>query len=290
MGPKMPQELRAPSLSLYSAEDFDADVKAYRADVKNGSLDDARALRNQIAYRVMADIEAGYGKFEMRITSDRAVQATASDATVLGLSAATAVITPGDVTGILAATSTAFQGTWHSYDKNFFREKTTEALIAQMRAARRTKQAQLITALENRDVKSYPLDAVWIDLVDFYYAGTVPSALVDIAASAGSDAQKADATLNAALAQAAKQAISIRAAYQKLAAAINGTDRAERDGAVQSLKQILTQIGYDHGEDLAPAQLLQLLQKAMSDADPDNDPTGAKLKALNAAIAAANLN
>ena len=207
----------------------------------------------------------------------------------LGLTAATTVVGASDVKDILSATSTAFHGTWTSVDKNFFRDKTTEAIISQMRATRKTKQAQIITNLANRDAASYPLDAAWIDLVDFYYAGTVPSALVEIASNAGSNAQQADADLNSAIAKAAKQAISIRTAYQKLSAAATGTDQTAKDSAVKSLKVILKTAGYTFDDNATPADLLALFRKAMSDADPDADPKGEKLKALNDAVAAANL-
>ena len=68
MGPKMPKELAAPSLSLYSATQFNTDVAAYRDAIKRGDLASARALRDQTVYRVMADVETGYGRFEMRLT------------------------------------------------------------------------------------------------------------------------------------------------------------------------------------------------------------------------------
>ena len=63
------------------------------------------------------------------------------------------------------------QGMRTSLDKNFFQEKTTESIISQMRASRKTKQALLITNLGKRNVASYPLEQAWIDLVGFYYAG-----------------------------------------------------------------------------------------------------------------------
>ena len=149
--------------------EFAADVAAYRAAVANipvdavkGSattspdLSRALALRNQIAYRVMGDIESSYSKFEMSLTTQRAGFETGSDAVQLGISAAATVVGASDVKDILNASLTAFTGTRTSLDKNFFQEKTTESIISEMRAARKTKQAQLITNLATRDVASYP--------------------------------------------------------------------------------------------------------------------------------------
>jgi hypothetical protein len=293
MGPKMPKELAAPSISSYGASQFNADVSAYRDDVKKGDLAAAQTLRNEIAYRVMTGIESGYGRFEMRLTTLRAGAQTGSDALQLGLTAATTVVGASDIKDILSATSTAFHGTWTSLDKNYFQDKTTEAIISQMRATRKTKQAQIITSLATRNVTSYPLDAAWIDLVDFYYAGTVPSALVEIASDAGSKADTATKDLNKAMAeltpatpQQASQSISNRTAYEKLKSAVNGSDAAKSAAALQTLRQILTAAGYAPKADASATDLLALFRKAIDDATSDDS----KLAALSAAVAAANIN
>ncbi len=304
MGPKMPKEMAAPSITNYSKAQFSKEVDEYHkavmgvpADAAKGTaaippdLSRALTLRNQIAYHVMADIESSYGRFEMRLTADRAVQATLSDATVLGLTAATGVVGAGDVKDILAATSSAFQGSWQSYDKNFFREKTTESIVSQMRTARKTLQAQLIMSLGTRDVSSYPWEAVWIDLVDFYYAGTVPSALVGIASSTGASAEVATTKLSNAVdsltpcapAQA-KQFVYIRSVYAKLEAAVQGQDSAKSASAVHSLQAILNAAGIVPNKSGLPADLLDQFHQAITGAK-----CGETLKALNAAVAGADV-
>lgn len=292
MGPKMPKELSAPPQDVYSAKQFNDDVAAYRVAVAKPDLAGALTLRNQIAYHVMADIETSYGRFEMKLSSQRAVQGTLADATTLGLTAATSVVGASDVKDILAATGTAFQGAWTSYDKNFFQQKSTEALISQMRATRKTKQAQLITSLATRDVTSYPWDAVWIDLVDFYYAGTVPSAMVEIASNAGTQADKATATLNNAVAaltprtpSQAQEAIEVRKAYDKLSAEATGTDATQAAAAMKAIGQILTAAGYSPSAGASAQDLLALFRTAIGDARVDNN----KLASLSAAVAAANV-
>ena len=66
-----------------------------------------------------------------------------------------------------------------------------------MRASRKTLQAQMLLNLSTRDVQSYPLEAAWTDVVNYYYAGTIPSALVDISSKTGNDALQADLNLKA---------------------------------------------------------------------------------------------
>jgi len=279
MAPKMPKEIQAPSNSLYPVNQFNDDVSRYRDDVKAGTKDSlaaAQLLRNQMAYRVMADIESNYGSFEMKLSSGRAIQATLADATSLGLTAATTVVGASDVKDILAATGTAFQGAWTSYDKNFFQQKTTEAIIAQMRAARKTKQAQLIASLANRDVTSYPWEATWIDLVDFFYAGTVPSALVDIASNAGEQAKAATDNLNQTIQsltsstpEEASMQIANRSAYEKVKKL--GQTPATADEAKQKAIAILTAAGYPAPATASLDDLLKTFRQAIHDATTDND-------------------
>jgi hypothetical protein len=288
----MPRELSAPSAASYSKDQFNKDVETYRGLVtgEHPDLSKALALRNQIAYRVMADIESSYGSFEMKLTTQRAGFETGSDTVQLGITAATAVIGVGDVKDILAASLLGFQGTRLSVDKNFFREKTTESIISQMRASRKTKQAELIKSLANRSVADYPWDAVWIDLIDFYYAGTVPSALVEIASGTGTKADAATTTLKNAVAELtsrtpaqAKNAIDIRSAYDKLSAA--AADPAKSMGALASLNRILTAIGNPPADKAPAADLLALLKAAMIEAKSDDN----KLAKLTDAIAAEKL-
>jgi hypothetical protein len=286
MAPAVPQEMSAPSVS-YQIKDFDADVSAYRAKFSASDWPAAEALRNQISYRVMGDIENSYGDFEVKLTTNRAAILTGSDAVQLGLAAATTVVGSVDVKDILAASLTAFQGARTSFDKNYFQEKTTEALIAQMRASRRSLQARLMLNLGTRDVRSYPMEAAWMDLVQYYYAGTVPSALVEISSKAGSDAQAAATAvknaadqLTPATPKQAKQAFSIRSEYEKLSSAVNSGDQATANKAIQTLHVILTNAGFSVAENATGQQLLEKFRQAMSDAAGNDE----KLGKLNIAI------
>jgi hypothetical protein len=289
VAPKIPKVIGSPAIS-YSTQDFDADVQHYRTDVIGGQFGAARSIRDQIAYRVLAQIDAAYGGFELSLSTRRAGAQTAADATQLGLTAAATVTGTTEIKDILTVTATAFQGTRLSFDKNFFEEKTTEALISQMRASRTTLKAQILRSLSRRDVNSYPLEAAWMDIVSYYYAGTIPSALVDIAAKAGNDAalgsqelKEAVHELTLATPEQAKQSVSIRSEYQQLSAAISSGDPATVQQAGATLHKILdaADITYDHTAQ--PAELLAALKEAMK-AAADN---GAVLTKLNAAVQAA---
>lgn len=280
VAPKMAKSLASPSIVAYSSSDLNADVASYRVSVASSSLDTAKAQRNQIAFRVMAQVDAAYGSFELELASTRAGAQTAGDAAQLGLTAAATVIGGSDIKAILAATSTAFQGARISFDKNFFEQKTTEALISQMRASRKTLKTQLLSSLSTRDVASYPIEASWTDLVAYYYAGTIPSALVDIASKAGADAAKADQSLKDKVAELtpdtpkqAQHAIGVRAEYQRLKTEISSTSPSTVAAATETLHSILNaaHISFDVSD--PPVELLHDLQKAMMDAA--NDPAKA---------------
>lgn len=292
MAPKLPRELSASAVVTYSKNEFEADRNDYRKAVAAGDMSRALLLRNQIAYRVMADIESSYGGFETNLTASRAGIQTTSDAIQLGMTAASTVVGSSDVKDLLTASLSAFKGTSLSFDKNYFQEKTTEALISQMRASRQVLQARLLLSLGTRDVSSYPLDAAWIDLVDYYYSGTVPSALVAIATKAGSDATQASAKVDAAVkaltpatpAQA-KQAVDIRTVYNDLSAQVASSDSTTASTALQKLRTILEAAGYNPPPNAAGQDLLALFRQAMHDASIDDS----KLAALSAAVQAAQI-
>ena len=301
IAPHRPQTL-APTVAAYAAADYKADVARYRSAISEKDYTQARALRDQIVYRTLADIESQYGHFEQQLTVNRASENLLADTAQLGLTAATTVVSAGDIKDILAASLSGLQGTQLSIDKNFFREKTTEALISQMRADRKNLQAQIISRLASQDViptpatkdqqaiPAYALEAAWIDVTQYYYAGTVPSALVSIASNTGDAATKAQANLTTtiqslkpATAAQAAQSINIRSVYQKLSAAATSADSA---AAIASLRSLLTANGITPDPAATATQLLDQFKQLMLAAASDD----AKLKTLSDSITTLKLN
>jgi hypothetical protein len=285
LGPKMPPVMSAPAITEYKADDFKMEVTRCRCLVSGTCKDStggaipvdlaaAQVLRNQIAYRVMADIESSYSKFEMSLTTQRAGFESGADTVQLGMSAAASLVGAADVKDILTASLTGFQGARLSLDKNFFREKTTESIISQMRASRKAKQAELIKSLATRPVTDYPWDAVWIDLVDFYYAGTVPSALVEIASTSGKKAEEATQNLSdtvellSTTPDQEKMSRANRIAYEQLQKAAK--DPATADKAKQTLQKTLAAAGYPATTDATIDDLLAQFRAAIHDTTTSN--------------------
>jgi hypothetical protein len=290
VAPRMPKTLSSAAPISYATTAFNADVAAYQAAVTAHQMEVAKADRNQIIFRVIAQIDNAYGGFELQMSTRRAGIQTAGDAANLGLTAAATVVGAAAVKDILTATSTALQGTRLSYDKNYFEQKTTESLISQMRASRKTLQAQMLLSLAGRDVASYPLEAAWIDVVNYYYAGTIPSALVDIASKTGSEAIAADNNLKAvvqeltpATPEQVTQAVSNRTEYSKLAAAIASGDPASLTASTATLQKILGGAGIASAANATPADLLKAFKEAIMATSSDVG----KLKTLTAAVQSA---
>jgi len=287
IAPKMPPSLAPMAPINYSSSALDADVATYHASVANHALDNAKTQRNQIVFRIIAQIDAAYGAFELNLSTRRAGLQTGGDAAQLGLSAAATLVGASDIKDILSATSTAFQGTRLSVDKNFYEQKTTESLVSQMRASRKNLQAQILLSLSNRDVNSYPLESAWGDVVNYYYAGTIPSALVDIAGKAGNDAVKADQTLKDAVKELtpatpdqAKQAVTIRSEYEALNKAISSGNETSVKAAGETLARILTNAKIQFDPSASASNLLEVFKQAIIATADDN----AKLQTLDAAV------
>lgn len=278
VAPKMPRAIASAAPIQYTSRQFDSDVTAYRNAMGSSSGGSARLLRDQIIYRVMAQTDAAYGSFEVHLNVQRAGARTAGDAAQLGLTAAATVVGASGVKDILSASATALQGTQLSFDKNYFEQKTTEALVSQMRANRATLKAQVLLNLSSRDVTSYPLEAAWVDLIDYYYAGTLPSALVALSSNAGSSAVKADDHLQSVVKQLtpatpaqAREARSIRGEYESLKRRLASPDQAVVQVATDELHRVLTRARVPFDAASSPSALLTVLLTAMGAAADDHE-------------------
>jgi len=283
MAPTQPKIL-APAITSYPVKDYNSDVNSYRS---------------AIIYRTLADIESTYGHFEVQLTTSRATKSVLADTTQLGLTAATTVVSASDVKDILAASLSGFQGSQLSFDKNFFREKTTESLISQMRADRKNLEAQIISRLAAQDVipttdpttkaniAAYSLDAAWIDITQYYYAGTVPSALVSIATTTGNNATVAAKALTSAVnnlvpptAAQLKTAKQISDELLTLFADATGSDETKGSAAQKRIKAVLSDLNEAVAPNASANDLVSALKNYFSATDKDKT----KLAALQVAL------
>lgn len=247
--PAIPESLDPGKQAQYKTSDFKTAYEAYQKLVQAGDYDKAKIARDGMINRIEVDVEANYREYEGKLSSSRATADVLSDATQLGLSAATTVVGDSDVKDLLAASLTAFKGTKLSFDKNFFREKTTEILISKMEASRDKVRNRITQKLE-LPVQKYAFEEAWRDLVEFFYAGTLQAAFVQLANDAGSDAaaarkQAEDIDIRRASTQAeADLSVRIRSNFAKLYnQAIKGPDPQARESALKTAKDALVMLG-----------------------------------------------
>lgn len=175
-----------------------------------------KAVRDEFVTRRMTKIDYRFFNFLTQLRTESTAAALGVDLSVLGLSAAGSVLSPGNVTQILAATSGALTGARTSYEKNVLLEQTVNALIAQMRASR----AQIRTRIFSRLSKAeYSLPFVQADLQEYYFAGTIPGAIAAVTEGAGVVAAQAERDLSAAI------GVRITATTLELESLLTGGDR-----------------------------------------------------------------
>jgi len=247
----------------------------YRTNTDQGNLAQAKILRNRFVFTIMGQIEASYGNFEHSFRSNRATAETATDAAVLGLTAAASVVGEAGIKDMLTAAVGAATGTRLSAEKNFFNDEGTIALLTQMRASRTTIEAQIIKRCAN-DVTQYSLEEAWKDLNRYVNAGSIESAMIQLAANAGNQntvAQKQvsdaiDSVTTPSTAQDVIDGKKMRAIAASLITAIQPAGDAAPDPdtqkkAADAIATILANAGNPPPAETDPVTLVGLLKAEM---------------------------
>ncbi|MEL6499261.1 MAG: hypothetical protein AAF937_09035 [Planctomycetota bacterium] len=179
------------------------------------SDDERLQARNLIIDNGMLLINARYQEFVDDFVSDRKVFDTTTEITAVGLSTAAAVFTPATTVRILSALSAGVVASNASFNKNFYYEQSTKALIAQMTASRRKIEVDLLTG-RSLSVSDYSLPEALIDLGRYYRAGTFEGAFAEITESAGTSKQADDKRLKDRIQAAQKQFAEIKVRRERL--------------------------------------------------------------------------
>jgi hypothetical protein len=269
----------------YAIDEFEKDYKRYKTLVLNGddaSLGLARILRDVMIDRIRVDVELNYREYEARLFAGRAAFDSVADFLELGLALATTISNGERVKTVLGAVSTAFKGNRLSINKNFFRERTIEAIVSKMQESREKVKARILRNMLEASVKNYSFEAGWTDLVEFFYAGTLQSGLQALTADAGTAAARAKARtegveqLRIASLQDLEMIQKIRAEHDKLEAAwatarTNTSPQAvaASNEAITKARQILKRLDPDSREDLPEREVLLRLRSKISESLDD---------------------
>lgn len=179
----------------YTLPEFDIEKGRYESAMQSRTYDDAKISRDRIINRLRADVRDAHVAYEAELTDKMANWNIEGDLLQLALALAATVTKGNEAKTVLSAVIAATSGAKLSFDKNRFREKTSEILITNMRSARTEKD----TALQKKlamSVMDYPLEEALCDIVDLFHAGTLTEAFQLLAREAS--ASEKDAIENAA--------------------------------------------------------------------------------------------
>jgi len=157
----------------YTPEAFQADYQDYRLAETPGH---ARAVRDQMVYRILAETELHFRAYETKLRVSRGRLRFGSDLLQLSLASSAGIVNGERGKTILATLLSATTGASLSYSQSFFEEKTTEAILARVNRDRSLIRSRIVGRLEE-PAAEYPFEAAWSDLIEFFYAGTLESGL-----------------------------------------------------------------------------------------------------------------
>jgi len=138
-----------------------------------------KADRNDLVYKLIFISDYRFNRYEADLILGKAARDTFIDLSIFGLNAATALISPGASSQILAAIAGGLGFTGNTIEKNFYMNHTAPVLMARMRALRKEKLNEIMLNL-SKDWDEYPPSLAIIDVLDYYNRGTMLGALQSI--------------------------------------------------------------------------------------------------------------
>lgn len=174
----------------YAITKFDTDYAAYNKAVENEKFELAKLRRNEMIFQLKRNIDANYQEFENGLFIGKATSNILFDITELGAALAGTITNGERAKTIISSSLSMFKGSRKSSEINLFREKTTESLIQTMRASRSSREKKINIGLRNT-VADYTLEESLGDLIDYFYAGSLSNALVELSQNAADNANDA---------------------------------------------------------------------------------------------------
>lgn len=196
-----------------------------------------RECRNRfVAARVYA-IDLQFARFEQDLFRQARELGFAATVATLGLSGAGALV-GGGTSQILSAAAAGVTGSRAAVEREILGERTLTAIHTAMRGNRAEVLARIRTGLQ-KDITEYPLGAALTDVEDYYFAGTVLSALIGITKAVGVKAAQAEEQLS--IASGFSQSLAARALRRYLNA--SGISEAEKDRRLMQIKEAAREEG-----------------------------------------------
>jgi hypothetical protein len=154
------------------------------------SAEEQKRIRRAMMERRMAVIDAYFKEFQAGLVKENVRSEFGIALLSVGVGAAGALV-PETASQILSAVSGGLAGAQAAYGKAALYEKTMSALLAQMQAGRKAVAAQIFQRW-NLDLEEYPMWMARTDLDAYYFAGSLPGAILGTAADAKVKETQAD--------------------------------------------------------------------------------------------------
>jgi hypothetical protein len=151
------------------------------------SLEGKKAIRNEFIFERIYAMDVKYTIYEDSLTKESQSEGFWAAVTNAALTGTGALIPVAQTTRLLSGIAAGLTTVDQAYNKQFMYNKAVQILQAQMRARRADIHTQIIVRARF-PVTEYPLGMAMIDLEEYYRAGTLSSACVDLSVTIGTDA------------------------------------------------------------------------------------------------------
>lgn len=184
--PAVPKVIAPPDRSgSYTLEQYKADLKSYDIETTDAGK---VTLRNKMVYGILAEIDYVFYDYETKLYLNQGAFKVGGDFLELGLSSASTITNGARAKTVLSGVLSGVSGVNLSIDKNFFRQQTVQAISSSMEANRDRIKNVILQQLK-QDAATYPFSAARADLIRYFFAGTLPSGLLQLHQQAATNAQ-----------------------------------------------------------------------------------------------------
>lgn len=156
---------------------------AYQEACASGN---GREVRNRILFELMGMVDDYYYRYTINLRSDVIGKNLLVNLSGIGTSFAASLVGGEQIKTVLSAISTGIQTFSTAIDKEVFMDNTVQALRFQMDANRAGIATQMFEKMGD-GTAAYPLEAGLRDIIRYYDAGTLTSALSSLSAKAAKE-------------------------------------------------------------------------------------------------------
>lgn len=167
-------------------------VKFWEDSYYGNAVAPSKFNRNEIIAARMREIDSYYFAFEASLIRERQELGFVSSIVSLGLTGAVPLASSLGTKNALGAAATFVQGGSKAFSDEVLFQKTVQVLATQMRARRAFVAADIITRMRTLDLDAYPLSMALGDLDEYYAAGTIAGALIEIQKTVGTESRAAE--------------------------------------------------------------------------------------------------